>query len=49
MEEDEGNGLFLERVLNSNIFSLCEIETIKSGKNLYEKCYLLGVIDAEIY
>lgn len=49
MEEDEGNGLFLERVLSSNIFSLSEIEMIKNNKSLYEKCYLLGVIDAEIY
>ena len=49
MEEDEGNGLFFERVLSSNIFSLSEIEMIKNNKSLYEKCYLLGVIDAEIY
>lgn len=48
-EEDSENGLFFERVLNSNIFSLSEIEMIKSNRSLYEKCYLLGVIDAEIY
>jgi hypothetical protein len=49
MEEDDGNGsnIFKERIISSNIFSLVEIEKIKSNIELFEKCYLLGVIDAQ--
>ena len=48
MEEDDGgNGLFLERIINSNVFSLVEIDIIKTKLELFEKCYLLGVIDAQ--
>lgn len=49
MEEDDGNGsnVFKERIINSKIFSLVEIEVIKSNFELFEKCYLLGVLDAQ--
>ena len=47
MEEDENNNLFLNRILSSKVFSKDEIDVIKSNFNLYEKCYLLGVLDAQ--
>lgn len=46
MEEDDNN-LFLNRILNSNVFLKDEINVIKSNFYLYEKCYLLGILDAQ--
>lgn len=37
--------LFLKRIIESNIFNEKEIKTIKADNLLYEKCYLLGVLD----
>lgn len=42
MEDD----LFLKRLENSNTFNKEEKEKIKSNKNLFEKCYYLGLLDA---
>lgn len=42
MEEEN---LFLKRIVESNIFNEKEIKTIKTDNLLYEKCYLLGILD----
>ena len=43
MEEN----VFLTRVIESKIFNQEEINTIQKGYILYEKCYLLGVLDTQ--
>lgn len=45
MEED--NNLFIERIEQCNLFTKQEINDIKSSIILYERCYLLGVLDAQ--
>lgn len=47
MEEDDRDNLFLNRTTNCNIFSKEEINIIKSNFYLYEKCYFLGILDAQ--
>ena len=37
--------LVLKRIIESNIFNEEEIKTIKTDNLLYEKCYLLGILD----
>ena len=39
--------LFIKRIEESNIFNKEEIELIKSSYILYERCYLLGLLDAK--
>ena len=39
--------LFLNRIYESNAFSKNEINVIKNKLNLFEKCYLLGIIDTK--
>ena len=37
--------LFLKRIVESNIFIEEEIKKIKTDYILYEKCYLLAILD----
>ena len=37
--------LFIKRIDESNVFNKEEIEIIQKNYVLYEKCYLLGVLD----
>ena len=41
MEEN----IFLQRIVESKIFTEEQIEVIKNDYILYERCYLLGVLD----
>ena len=43
MEEN----IFLKRIVESKIFTEEQIETIKNDYILYERCYLLGVLDMQ--
>ena len=43
MEEN----IFLQRIVESKIFTEEQIEAIKNDYILYERCYLLGVLDMQ--
>lgn len=44
MEEEN---IFLKRIKESKIFTEEQIEAIKNDYILYERCYLLGVLDMQ--
>lgn len=41
------DNIFLKRIKESKIFTEEEIEAIKNNYILYERCYFLGVLDAQ--
>lgn len=43
MEDD----LFIKRVIECNLFTENEVKDITNDKILYERCYLLGILDAQ--
>lgn len=47
MEEGDCKNIVIERMIESKIFNKEEIDILKNNITLYEKCYLLGVLDAQ--
>lgn len=47
MEEGDCKNIIIDRMIESKIFNKEEIDMLKSNIILYEKCYLLGVLDAQ--
>lgn len=43
----EDSDLFIKRITECNLFTELEIKDITKDKILYERCYLLGILDAE--
>lgn len=44
MEEDD---IFVKRIIECKLFTEEEIKVIMNDKILYERCYLLGVLDGQ--
>lgn len=47
MEEGNNKNVIIERMIESKIFNAEEINILQNNITLYEKCYLLGVLDAQ--
>jgi hypothetical protein len=41
------DNIFLQRIVESKIFTEEQIKTIKNDYILYERCYLLGILDMQ--